>query len=322
VRDRLLNFALVVGGVLAGLAIALYIFFDGDQGPSAYEGIYRESADPILRVELVARANDYVNADGFFGRDYLLAKPAGVFRIVGLGDSVAMYYSAEELNHSSLLERSLPAVVGGPVEVLNLAVASYETPQHVRSLVVKGLKYDPDFVVVSHCINDGIDFVQLARQLADEDALGERPSDDSLDTHRLVRDAVVEDATLDWDGLFAQRIAPSAKWEESLAAYDRLADIRSRHGFGVLVLLFPALLELDDYYLAPAHAALRAHLQTLGFGVVDLTEALAGTARATGGEVGLRTSAEDAIHPSPPAYQAAADAAQQWFAEHRPWEGP
>lgn len=164
-RTRRLKLALVGAGVAMGVALAAggFYFSRAPRYDShAYEGIYRESADPVLRVELIPRGNRYINADGFFGRDYARAKPANTWRIVGVGDSVTMYYSAEQLGYLSLLERALPAVVGRNVEVLNLAVVSYETPQQVRSLVTRGLRYEPDLVIVGYCVNDGTDFVQLA----------------------------------------------------------------------------------------------------------------------------------------------------------------
>jgi hypothetical protein len=311
-----------VGGALAGLLLAALIFGDALSAPieeSAYEGIFRETDDPLLRVELIPRANRYVNADGFFGRDYDLDKPAGVWRVVGLGDSVAMYYAAEEMNHLSLLERSLPPLVGRPVEVLNLAVASYETPQQVRSLVVKGLKYAPDFVLVSHCINDGIDFVGLAGALSGAEGIPNRPSDDAIATHALIHDVMARDESLDSGGVFTRFIEPSHRWQSSLDAFESLSELASRHGFGVVVVLFPALFDLDRYDYTAAHASLTTHLEGLGLGVVDLLSDFRVEARRQGGPEALRTSESDAIHPSPIAYRRATEAIRRWLAEHEPW---
>jgi lysophospholipase L1-like esterase len=83
-----------------------------------------------------------------------------------------------------------------------------------------------------------------------------------------------------------------------------------------LVVLFPALLDLEDYYLAPAHAAVATHAKNLGFGVIDLAPDF----RAEDSTLDLRTSPNDAIHPSAKGYRIAEAAAWRWFAQQRPWE--
>ncbi|MEM9193201.1 MAG: GDSL-type esterase/lipase family protein [Myxococcota bacterium] len=313
-----LNLGLAVGGVAAGLALAFVVFGpDNDPVPNldgAYHGIYQRSDDPILQSELRPGANGFVNADGFIGRDYAVTKPNGTFRIVGLGDSVTMYYSIERLNYLSLLEESLPARTGTPVEVLNFGVASYETPQMVRQLETKGLKYTPDFVLLGYCINDGTDFVQLAARLAGPAAREGRPSDDNLETHLHIRRAAARQR-LSWHDLFRDHIAPRRKWTESLEAFRGLQALSVEHGFGVLVVIFPALLELDDYYLAPLHEALGAELEGLGFGVVDLRAPFRDAAPSEA----LRTNPRDAIHPNSRGYEVAADHVEEWLSEHRPW---
>jgi lysophospholipase L1-like esterase len=312
-RDLAINAALVVLGVGVAVVVWVTLLDGGGEVRSAYEGIYRTSDDPILRVELVPGGP--INRDGFFGRDYAVDKPAGTFRIVGIGDSVTMYHSAEGLSFLSLLERSLPRVAERPVEVLNLAVASYDTPEEVRSLVVRGLKYDPDLVLVGYCVNDGVDFVALARSLAGEEALGDRPADDDLETHRLVREAAHADAAIGWSGLFEDHVARQDKWSASLAALDELHTLSNAEAFGVLVVIFPALLALDDYYLAPVHAAVAEHARALGFGVLDLAPRF----REAGNVERLRSSPRDALHLSAEGHRVAARAIERWLAVERPW---
>ena len=318
-RARRVKIALVGIGAAVGVALAaagLYLSRTTHYDSHAYDGIYRESADPVLRVELIPRVNAYINADGFFGRDYARAKPPDTWRIVGVGDSVTMYYAAEQLGYLSLLERSLPAAVGRDVEVLNLAVASYETPQQVRSLVTRGLRYEPDFVVVGYCVNDGTDFVQLARAIGATAAIEGRWADDNLEVHERIRDALIAREALDPQRLFDEHIRPQRKWQESLAAFDELQSLAAREGFAVLVVLFPSLLALDDYFLAPLHRSLLAELDRRGLAALDLWPVY----REAGPVVALRTGPGDSIHPSAEGHRIAALAIERWLRARRPWE--
>lgn len=309
-RSWTIKSLLALGGVVVGLAVGGGAFWVlGRNTDNAYEDIYRRSDDPILQVELIPNANAYINADGFYGRDYALDAPPGTFRIVGLGDSISMYYSAERENHSSLLEDRLPAVVGAPVEVLNLAVAGYDAPQQVRSLVVRGLKYDPDLVMVSHCINDSVDLRGLLENVAGVSPDEVHPL--SAEAEQRIRAA----GGPRWDVLFQEHIEPSDRWRESLAAYEELADLASQHGFQVVLVLFPTLVDLDDYHLAPVHRALAAHGIAQGFDVVDLWPSF----RPADLE-GLRSGESDVVHLGPPAYIIAAAEIQRTLQRTRPWE--
>jgi hypothetical protein len=89
-------------------------------------------------------------------RDYPGAKPDGVLRVIGVGDSGMwgwgldqgegyMEVAGQEWNARG----DLP-----PVEVLNLAVPGYNTYQELQSLESKGLAYQPDVVVIGWCDND------------------------------------------------------------------------------------------------------------------------------------------------------------------------
>jgi hypothetical protein len=125
--------------------------------------IYRTSKDPILRYELkpdlkAMYEGVYVitNSDGFRGRSYPIPKPAHVYRILLLGDSVAFgrHLSNEDMLSSrleGLLKRECPAT---EFEVLNMGVEGYNTIQELEMLKAKGLKYKPDLLMVYYCFND------------------------------------------------------------------------------------------------------------------------------------------------------------------------
>lgn len=115
------------------------------------------SLKPGTSVEFAYRgppAKYAVNADGLRAdRRYARPKPAGVKRVVLLGDSVTFGLGAGlKQTFASRLERSLPGV-----EVINGGVGGYNTYSERRWLEAMGLSYEPDAIAVCYCPNDSDD---------------------------------------------------------------------------------------------------------------------------------------------------------------------
>lgn len=98
-------------------------------------------------------------------REYGFAKPPGVVRIIGVGDSGMFGWAIHQGNtFMDILEDSLQERPGS-YEVLNMAVPGYSTFQEVETVAAKGLAYDPDIVIVHWCVNDfDIPFFLFARK--------------------------------------------------------------------------------------------------------------------------------------------------------------
>lgn len=97
------------------------------------------------------------NSDGMrAAKDYSIEKPANTSRIVGIGDSGMFGWGVEqEEPFLAVLEKNLNAKAQNKTwEVLNLGTPSYNTHQEVEMLKYKGLKYNPDMVILHWCFND------------------------------------------------------------------------------------------------------------------------------------------------------------------------
>ena len=101
-----------------------------------------------------------VNAHGMWDVQRSVAKPAGTYRIVLLGDSVPndTFVPFEERFHR-LLERRLradpPAFLGTKrAEVLNFAVEGYNTAQEQRLFEKVARRFAPDLVLWAYVLND------------------------------------------------------------------------------------------------------------------------------------------------------------------------
>ena len=105
-----------------------------------------------------------INSDGFRDKEYSLAKPNNTFRIIILGDSQTFGWGFElEETYSKLLEKKLNSLTHEVnFEVLNFAVPGYNTLDEVEFFKDKGLKYEPDFVIIGYIHNDMIDNFELS----------------------------------------------------------------------------------------------------------------------------------------------------------------
>ena len=91
------------------------------------------------------------NSHGLRGeREYALDKPAGISRIVVLGDSFTF---GEDVGDDEAWPRRLEELMPG-TEVLNLGVHGYGHDQMLLYLREEGLKYHPDVVVVGFLPDD------------------------------------------------------------------------------------------------------------------------------------------------------------------------
>jgi hypothetical protein len=99
-----------------------------------------------------------INSQGLRDREYSLAKPPDVYRIVMLGDSTTFGWGVSlEQTVAKILERELNRA-GAPryrkFEVLNAGVGNYGTVQEVAHYKTYDRAFRPDLVVLEYFIND------------------------------------------------------------------------------------------------------------------------------------------------------------------------
>src|ERR1035437_6099593 len=99
-----------------------------------------------------------INSHGLRDREYSLAKPRDVYRIVMLGDSTTFGWGVPvEQTVAKILERQLNAATHDEhrrFEVLNAGVGNYGTVQEFNHYLTYDRAFSPDLVILEYFIND------------------------------------------------------------------------------------------------------------------------------------------------------------------------
>jgi len=113
-----------------------------------YSRRYRPSN--LLGFEKVPNSAPKINSHGLIGPEFNVEKKEGTIRILVLGDSLM------EENYFIEYLRSWFAELDSKVtfEIINGGVGSYGAWHYSRYLKWKGMKFNPDIVLVSFCLND------------------------------------------------------------------------------------------------------------------------------------------------------------------------
>jgi HEAT repeat protein/lysophospholipase L1-like esterase len=94
------------------------------------------------------------NADGYRDHDHAVEKPEGVRRVVFLGDSVTLGYHVQPDEAFPQRLGAIYEAEGRPVEVFNIAMHGWSTPDERKAYRFTARRYRPDDVVLAVCLND------------------------------------------------------------------------------------------------------------------------------------------------------------------------
>ena len=101
-----------------------------------------------------------VNSEGFRAPEYTIPKPEEVLRILAVGDSVVQAFSVaykrtwEQVLQDRINQRFASLGLNKKCEVINTGVGGYVSWQALQRLGNRGLKYQPDLVLVLVGAND------------------------------------------------------------------------------------------------------------------------------------------------------------------------
>jgi len=251
----------------------------------------------------------YFNELGFRDRPRLDGPKHGP-RFLVIGDSVVFGGGVErDDGFSARLEYHLRSTLSAfdQAEVWNLGVSGYSTRNEVAFLEHRGLRHEPDFVILGFCLNDfGIHSEELAELEAvpgyTEQSRFRGNAGRYLFAHSdLFRLIAHRTGRL---GRIEEGAVPSEAVADVVAGFARLAQLSEKHGFPVLVVVFPFLVPYGDYAFHERHEVVHELAQAHGFHHLDL---LPRFRRKYGDDVGqVQLSHTDIIHPNEDGYDLAA----------------
>lgn len=224
---------------------------------------------PGVKCRLMGVAVE-INADGLRDREYATEKH-GLYRIVVLGDSLTFGWGVEKPEtFEEILERELGRI--RPTEVLNFGTGNYNTDQQVRLFLERGVKYDPDRVLLFYFINDA----EPTPRRSSWSYIG-RLRSATLFWSRVQSALSRFEPERSYDryyrGLYA---ADQPGWVRTQQALIELARFCGERGIGLQVFLLPELHQLVDYPFAAEHAQVLGVLERQGIAGVDLAPDFAG----------------------------------------------
>jgi len=226
-------------------------------------------------------------------------------RIVFLGDSLTLGWGVEKNEtFEHRLEGRLNAM--RPTEIINLGVGNYNTTQEVNLLIEKGLKLQPDQVVLFYFINDAEPVPQRSRF----PGLGHYRTATFYWSRLKTLRAQLSD-TIGFREYYAALYQQGSDgWRATQDAFRKLHDLSVTQGFKLSVVLLPELHELREYPFTEEHARVVSFLSEIGVPALDLAPRFQGEADPQS----LWVSRDDA-HPNARAHALIADYCLDFVAE-------
>jgi len=250
------------------------------QPNTTFSSVYDPAGDLRGYFGADGRVAYHINRFGMRGPEVPLAKEAGTFRIVCLGDSVTFGEGVHDADTYPARLADLLARSDGArrVDVVNMGVQAYGTKEAVALYLLRGRQFHPDVVTLGFVLNDATDFAETIRQ-------NEAHTKDitlspigrvsrlwgTFERNRLARRMQSEFFET------TRRSFQSEKWNECRDLIDGMAQLSREDRFRFVVVIFPILWGLDrDYPFEDLHALVADACHRAGCEVVDLMDVYGG----------------------------------------------
>jgi lysophospholipase L1-like esterase len=234
--------------------------------------------------------NHDFNSAGWRDREHTLAKPPNTYRILGLGDS---YLYGQGVRFEDICLTRLGgrmAAEGRPgisIEAINAGLSGMNTANERDLLLERGLRYDPDLVIVHFVLNDvepklmlfserpQVEFwIQYLSTYQEPDWLSEYST---LWGWARQRYLLLTRSNAYIDSCLENYFEDGSKWEFCRDALSDITRICRERDIGLLVVIFPFLCDLDDDYpFRRIHDQVSTHCDSTGVQVLDLFETFRG----------------------------------------------
>ena len=266
---------LALSEVVLRVYLARHIFYDVEM--SRYATLLKiPSPNPeighVHRPNSAARlmgVDVRINSDGLRDDEYSLARNDRR-RIVFLGDSLTLGWGVEKHDtFEALLEKQLSRTE--PTEILNFGTGNYNTTQEVGLFLEKGLRYQPDEVVLFFFINDA---EPVPRRSAFWWLAYSRVA--TFYWSRTKQLAARFTSSSGFREYYSQLYRDDQPgWQAAKRAFLTLRETCNAQHIALRVVLLPELHELVQYPFAREHGLVLAFLHQNGIAALDLAPTFA-----------------------------------------------
>ena len=278
-------------------------------------------SDPRGYFEPGNRISHRFNSAGWRDTEHPVEKSPRTYRILGLGDSYLYGQGVrfEDICLTRLGKRLQERARGVTIECINTGMSAMNTAEERELLTHRGLRYEPDLVILHFVPNDVEPdvlrpgpkvefFVDYVATYQKPDALSKYSHLWSWARQRYLR-AVLGRRYLEES---LRSFEPgSPKWSECARAIDDIHHALSARGVPLVVVIFPFLVDLSgDYPFQRVHDVVRAHCASQGIPCLDLRGAYRGH---EGPELWVHPSDP---HPNEIAHDLAARAMAEYLEAH------
>ncbi len=280
----------------------LFIYYDVEMSRYAVE--VKEKSDnpnighvhkPNAKAHLMG-TDVVINSDGFRDEEYATERNEN-YRIVVLGDSLTFGWGVEKDEaFEVLLEQMLSEK--RPTEMINMGHGNYNTVQQVNLFKEKGLKYNPDKVLVFYFINDA-EVTPVRSKWLWVSRLRSLTFLWSRFRGLLTRTAPGQTFESFYSDLYEDDQPGFIAMKE---AFLQLRGITEERGIELQVIMLPELHDLVDYPFTKVYAKVGDFLRENDIDYIDLTDSFLGYENAAD----LWVAPDDA-HPNAVAHRMIAE---------------
>jgi lysophospholipase L1-like esterase len=272
-----------VGVVLEGALRIVFrrsMDFDIEMWKYAVE-LKRPAANPLIGHEhkpggraFLMGADVSINSLKLRDTERSFEKPAGVRRIVMLGDSLTFGWGVEQKDTPSKLLEALFAQKRPDmkVDVVNTGVGNYNTEMEVAYFLTEGTNYQPDLVILNYFINDA--------ELTPRQQTGFLRQHSYAFAFFAARWGIFMRQfgySPDWKGYYRSLYADEAPgWLRTKAAIERLAVYCRERNIPLVLAHYPELHEIEAYPFRDVAEKVRQAAVSNGVDFLDLLPFLQG----------------------------------------------
>lgn len=205
-----------------------------------------------------------INSKGLRDYEYDYSKPAGVLRILVLGDSMTLGWGVHfEDTYPKYLEKMLNAADKNiRYQVINTGVGNYNLQSEVMFLKREGLKYSPDMIILGYFVNDA-EILQPASYFLNRHSY--------LYTFIMSKVNILKAKFLnkDYKEYYQSLYKRGSKYRTQFeASAEELKQIVSKRNIPLLIILLPELHNLKEYAFQDIHAYVQSTFE--GYPTVNI----------------------------------------------------